>query len=149
MKICLVSSGGGHLYQLWQLRKSWQEHECFWISYDSVDARSLLKDKLKYHGYFPDSRNLVNGLKNLILALKIFGKEKPDMVISAGAGLGVAFLLMAKLMGIKTVYIEPIDFVGSPSLSGILVNRWVDLFLVQNKEGSKFFSKAKYWGRSI
>lgn len=91
----------------------------------------------------------MNAVRNLILAVKVLSQEKPKVLVSAGAGIAVPFFIAARLMGVRTIYIEPVDFIHQPSLTGKLVYRLVDLFLVQDKRQQKFFPKAKLWGSSL
>ena len=43
MKVCLVGSSGGHLTHLYMLKNFWKDTERFWVTFDTVDARSLLE----------------------------------------------------------------------------------------------------------
>lgn len=120
MKVCVVTSVGGHLYQMIKISNSWADYNHFWVTFNAVDVKSLLHKQQVYHAYAPESRNLVNVIRNFILALKILRVEKPSVVISCGAGIAPPFFLAAKIMGIHTIYIEPIDFIQKPSLTGVL-----------------------------
>ena len=148
-KICLVSSSGGHLYQLLMMKKSWEKYDNFWVSFNKTDVKSLLVNKKIYFGYYPESRNIANFFKNLFLATSILSTEKPQVVISAGAGLAVPFFIVAKILNIKTIYIEPLDFIKYPSLTGKISYLIVDLFLIQDPNQKKFFPRSKYWGSSL
>jgi len=91
---------------LYSLRKFWEEFEHFWVTFRGKDTVSLLRNERIYWAYHPTNRNLKNFLKNIILAFRILTKEKPAFVISTGAGVGVPFIYMAKLLGIRTVYLK-------------------------------------------
>ncbi len=146
IKICLVTSRGGHLFQLYQLKDWWSHFNRFWITDKGGDTSYLLTNEKIYYGYFPESRNLVNAIRNFFLGLKIFMRKKPDLLISCGAGIAPPIFLAGKILGCKLIFIEPHDFIRHPSLSGRLVNPLVDLFLVQHEVQKKFFKKAEYWG---
>ncbi|MBS6379707.1 MAG: UDP-N-acetylglucosamine--LPS N-acetylglucosamine transferase [Weissella confusa] len=147
MKIALIGSSGGHLNQLLQLESFWKDKPRFWVTFDKTDARSALQNETKYFAYYPTNRNIVNLLKNTILAFKVIWKERPDLIISTGAGVAVPFFFVGKLLGAKTVYIEVFDRVDSATLTGRLVYHVTDLFLVQWPEMLKVYKKAKYIGR--
>lgn len=150
MKICLVSSSGGHLYQLTILKRCWQKCQHFWVVFPTIDVESVLKSDRKYYAYYPESRNPVSAVRNFFLALKILTVEKPNSVISCGAGIAPPFFLAAKMLGIQTIYIEPIDFIHKPSLTGIISQYLVDLFLIQHPSQEKFFRrKVHYWGSTL
>ena len=109
-----------------------------------------LQEKEKvYYGNFPESRNVVNAVKNFFLGLKILTKEKPDLLFSCGAGICPPIYLAGKLLGCKLIFMEPYDFVAYSSLSGKLVASIVDKLLVQNKTQMKFFKKAECWGSTL
>ena len=89
---------------------------------------------------------MVKMLKNFSQTWKIIAKEKPDVVISTGAGAAIAACLIGKLMGSKIVFLESYCRIFAPSRSGRFVYRFADLFLVQWEKMLKFYPKAKYWG---
>ncbi|WP_041738108.1 PssD/Cps14F family polysaccharide biosynthesis glycosyltransferase [Caldicellulosiruptor owensensis] len=142
MKIALVSSSGGHLYQLYMLKEWWQKYNRFWVTFDKEDAKSLLADEKKYYCYYPTNRNIPNLIKNTFLAFKILIKEKPDLIISTGAGVAVPFFYIGKILGCKLVYIEVFDRIDLPTLTGKLVYPITDLFLLQWEEQKRFYPKG-------
>jgi beta-1,4-N-acetylglucosaminyltransferase len=145
-KIGLVTSKGGHLFQLSLVQELWNEYECFWVTFKGKDSESLLKNEKIYFAHYPESRNIFNALKNFFLALKVLKYEQPDVVISAGAGIAPPFFLACKLLNIKTIFIEPFDFIAFPSLSGQICYRITNHFLVQHKKQLQFYPRATYVG---
>lgn len=142
MKICMACSSGGHLTHLYVLKKFWEKHDRFWVTFDKPDANSVLKNERKYGCYFPTNRNIVNLIRNTFLAIKILIKEKPDVIISSGAAIAIPFFYIGKLMGIKLVYIEVFDRVDKPTISGRLVYPIADKFIVEWEEQKKVYPKA-------
>ncbi|MBO5095634.1 MAG: UDP-N-acetylglucosamine--LPS N-acetylglucosamine transferase [Bacilli bacterium] len=142
MKICLASSSGGHLTHLYMLKPFWKNKERFWVTFDKVDANSILKDEKVYHCYFPTNRNIKNLIKNTFLAIKLLFKEKPDIIISTGAAIAVPFFYLGKLMGKKLVYIEIYDRIDKPTLTGRMVKPITDLFIVQWDEQTKVYKNS-------
>lgn len=149
MKIGLITSRGGHLFQLYQLKDWWSRYNRFWITDKGQDGDYLLRGERVYYGYFPESRNLKNAIKNFFLGLKILKKEKPNLIFSCGAGIAPPVFLAGKILGCKLVFMEPYDFIFYPSLSGRLVSFFVDKLLVQQRVQKKFFKKAEFWGATI
>lgn len=149
LRICLVSSRGGHLYQLCQLKKWWGRYERFWITDKGSDVSSLLKDEHIYYGFFPESRNIINAIKNFWLGVTIFRRKKPDLVVSCGAGIAPPVLFAAKLFGARVVFIDSVSFVRYPSLSAKIVSLFADKILVQHKYMTKKLYKAEYWGNIV
>ena len=99
-KAMLVGSGGGHLAQLLALRPWWRDLDRSWVCFDAPDARSQLADERVVWAYSPTTRNLVNLVRNFFLAIKVLRRERPDVVISTGAGVAVPFFLIARVLGI-------------------------------------------------
>lgn len=146
MKICFVTSSGGHLTHLMQLKDWWQDKERFWVTFDKEDSRSILKDERKYWCYFPTNRNIKNLIKNTFLSIKILIKEKPDLIVSTGAAPAIPFFYLGKLLGAKVVYIEVYDRIDKPTITGKLVHPISDLFILQWEEQKKFYSKGQVLG---
>jgi UDP-N-acetylglucosamine:LPS N-acetylglucosamine transferase len=146
-KIGIITSKGGHLYEIIQLKKLFEKKPHFWITSEGKDVEYYLVGEKKYTGYFPESRNIPNFIKNAFLAIKIFSKEKPQILISCGAGIAVPFFLIGKyVFKTKLIYIEPFFFVSYPSLTGKLLYKHADLFLIQHECQKLWFPKAKHWG---
>lgn len=148
-KIGIITSRGGHLFQMFRLKPWWRKYNRFWVTFPGDDVSSMLKKEHIYFGYCPESRNIFNAIKNAFLATRILKREKPTLLISCGAGIAPPFFYIAKIMGIKTVFIEPYDFIAYPSLSGKLVGPIVDVLLVQHKKQLSFYRNAKFVGATI
>ncbi len=148
-KIALVASNGGHLFQLYSLKDFWGTKDHFWVSFPGEDAKFLLADEKKYWANYPTNRNLKNLMKNFPLAFRILKAEKPDAVMSTGAGIAVPFLVAAKLLGIKTLYLESITRYEELSMSAKIVYFFTDKLLVQWQELAAKARKAEFRGRII
>ncbi|MDU7455931.1 PssD/Cps14F family polysaccharide biosynthesis glycosyltransferase [Clostridium saudiense] len=146
MKVCFVTSSGGHLTHLIQLKEWWQDKERFWVTFDKEDSRSILKNERKYWCYFPTNRNIKNLIKNTFLAIKILVKEKPDLIISTGAAVAIPFFYLGKLFGAKVVYIEVYDRIDKATITGKLVYPISDLFVLQWEEQKRFYPKGEVLG---
>lgn len=148
-KLGLISSSGGHLFQLYQLKPLWSQFTRFWITFEGSTAKSLLRGEKLYFGFYPESRNAFNAIRNTFLAVYILIREKPDVLVSFGAGIAPPFFYIGKILGMKLIFIEPYDFIKEPSLTARMVEPIADIFLVQQKRQLKFFKKAKYWGSTL
>lgn len=146
MKICFITSSGGHLTHLMQLKEWWGDKERFWVTFDKEDSRSILKDEKKYWCYFPSNRNIKNLIKNTFLAIKILLKEKPDLIVSTGAAPAIPFFYIGKLFGSKVIYIEVYDRIDKPTITGKVVYPIADLFILQWEEQKKFYPKGRVLG---
>lgn len=111
----------------------------FWVTFDKEDANTALEGERVYHCFFPTNRNLKNTVRNTLLAIKVLSKERPDLIVSSGAAVAVPFFIIGKLLGAKTVYVEVFDRVDAPTLTGKLVRRITDLFIVQWPEMERVY----------
>jgi UDP-N-acetylglucosamine:LPS N-acetylglucosamine transferase len=142
IKIGLVGSSGGHLTHLKQLDITWKQYDRFWVTFDKPDASSYLKHERWYKAYFPTNRNLKNFVRNLFVAFRVLRREKPDILISSGAGVAVPFFFIGKLFGCKLIYIEVFDRTDKSTLTGKLVYPICDCFIVQWSEMKRIYPKA-------
>lgn len=149
MKYCLVCSSGGHFLQLYELRNLWEGHKYFWVTFQANDTQFFLKNELKYWAFHPTNRNTKNLINNFILAFKLLKKEKPEVIISTGAGISVPFIYVGRILGIKTVYIESLSRVKKLSMAGMLVYPFVSFFLAQWPELLEKNKKAIFRGNVI
>ena len=144
---CLVSSPGGHLSKLIRLKPWWNQHQRFWVTHLGSGQLYALKGEKIIPGCFPENRNLWNFLKNLLLAFKVIFQNKPTYIVSLGAGIAVPFFLVGKLFGCKLIFIETLVFAGKPTLSGRMLYRIADYFIVQHKDLLDVYPQAtlKEW----
>lgn len=142
MKVCLVGSSGGHLTHLYMLQPFWKDKEHFWVTFDKEDARSVLEGEKIYPCHFPTNRNIKNLIRNTVVAWKVLRKERPDFIISSGAAVAVPFFYLGKLMKAKLIYIEVIDRIDKPTMTGKMVYPIVDRFIVQWEEQKGVYPKA-------
>ena len=142
LKVCLVSSSGGHLTHMYMLKPFWQDKERFWVTFDKEDARSLLKGEKMYTCYYPSNRSLKALMINTVRAFKVLKKERPDLIISCGAAVAVPFFYVGKLFGAKLIYIEVFDRIDSSTLTGRLVYPITDRFIVEWEEMKKVYPGA-------
>lgn len=146
-RILVVCSNGGHLAQLAPLAGWWENHERAFVTFDGEDSRSLLADERVYWAYHPTTRSLKNLVKNFFLSVRVIFKERPQLVISNGAGVAVPFFLVARLLGAKTVYIEVFDRVDSRTLTGRLCRPATNLLLLQWEEQAAVYGRGEVLGR--
>lgn len=142
----LICSSGGHLYQLFNLHEYWSKYQRSWITFESEDVRSLLADEQVITAFHPTTRNIKNFFRNLWLAARVLREIKPRIIVSTGAGIAVPFFYMAKLYGIRTVYVESITRLEGLSLTGRLVYPIASHFIVQSPELASKLPRAEYKG---
>ena len=128
--VLLVSSGGGHLDQLRRLEGWWGDHDRSWVTFDLPCARALVDERVVF-AHHPTTRNLRNLLRNFVLALRVLRRERPDVIVSTGAGVALPFFVLGRLMGVRCVFVEVYDRIDSRTLTGRLCRPLADAFCLQ------------------
>ena len=148
MKICLASSAGGHLTELSFTEPLYEKYDHFFVTFKRPNSINLAKKEKVYFIVDP-KRNPIKLIKNIIQSLNIILKEKPNVVISTGAGVAVPVCYFGKLLGSKIIFIESFCRTDNPSFSGKIVYPISDLFIVQWKKLLEFYPNAVYGGLLI
>jgi beta-1,4-N-acetylglucosaminyltransferase len=145
----LVCSSGGHLLQLHRLQPWWEHVDRMWVTFDMPDSRSLLRGERVEWAYHPTTRSVRNLIRNFGLAWRLLRRHRPDLVVSTGAGVALPFFVVARLLGIKTVYVEVFDRIDSPTLTGRLCHPFASRFLLQWEAQKRFYPRGEVIGRLL
>lgn len=92
---------------------------------------------------------IIRTLLSAAQALVALVRARPRAIISTGPGPAVPASMLAKLLGIKVIFIETGSRVYALSSSGRILYRFADLFLVQWPELLPLCPKAIYAGRLL
>ena len=141
MKVCLVSSSGGHYEQLKQLKKL----KKFGIDYFIITEKTSIHLEAKYYFKQVNRKELLwffLEIYNAFISLKVLLIEKPDAIISTGALCSIPILLLAKVLNIKTIFIESFAKIESPTITGKICYKFVDSFIVQWESMLKIYPNA-------
>ncbi|MET0738531.1 MAG: UDP-N-acetylglucosamine--LPS N-acetylglucosamine transferase [Acidimicrobiales bacterium] len=144
--VLLVSTQGGHLAQLLALRDWWSPREHVWVCPDTPDVQDRLAGERVIRSYSPTTRNVPNLMRNVGLAVEVLRRERPSLVVSAGAGVAVPFFAVAWMLRIPTVFIEVYDRVDTPTMSGRLCGPFTTRRIVQWKSQLAFYPDARLVG---
>ncbi|WP_245719117.1 UDP-N-acetylglucosamine--LPS N-acetylglucosamine transferase [Micromonospora rhizosphaerae] len=145
----LVGSSGGHLAQLLALEPWYRDRARSWVTFDTPDARSLLPGEQVVWAYHPTTRNLKNLARNFRLAARTFKRRNVAAVVTTGAGVALPFVVVARLRGLPTVYIEVYDRIDSPTLTARLCRPFLSAMLVQWEEQRRFYPEATVVGNLL
>jgi UDP-N-acetylglucosamine transferase subunit ALG13 len=145
-KICLVCSAGGHLNQIKELIDPLLKvSDVYLVTLDREDSRTLLKSNVR-HYFIRDIRDRGNLFHNFTDSLKVFLREKPDIVITTGAGSALSTCLLAKMFFKKVIYIESFARVEEPSAFGKFISRFANHVLFQWPKLKNYYRKGVYAG---
>lgn len=145
-KVLVVGSNGGHLAQLMMLRPWWEKLDRAFVTFEGNDSVAQLAGERVYWGHHPTTRNIPNLLRNARLSITVLRQERPDVIVSNGAGLALPFFYIGRLMGITTVFIEVFDRVLSASLTGRLCRPATSLLLLQWEEQREIYGRGELVG---
>lgn len=146
-KVVFISSTGGHLNELLQLKPLMKEYDSYLIT-EKTKSNLSLKDKFDkvYYLVYGTKKNLFtyffkfsfNILKSLILFIKI----RPNAIVTTGTHTAVPMCYIAKLFRCKVIYIETFANSKTKTVAGKLVYPIADTFIVQWETMLELYPKA-------
>lgn len=154
-KVLFIASTGGHLTELLQLESMFEYYDYHLVTEKTKDNLSLKKKYNKRLSYLiPGS---YTGLKNKLIypfklilntfiSLIIFLKYRPQYIISTGAHNTGPMCLIGKLFRSKIIFIETFANSNTKSLTGKIVYKFADLFIVQWESMLELYPKATFGG---
>ena len=150
-KICFISSCGGHFMQMLKLLPVAEGKDFYIVTEKNPIAERILNTKQCTHYYLrqQERKNLFfiwTTILNSLLSVYYVIKERPNYVITTGAGAVFPTCIISKLFGAKIIYVESFARVYSASKTGKLVYRFADYFYVQWEEMLSVYPKAIYEG---
>jgi beta-1,4-N-acetylglucosaminyltransferase len=147
MRICIVSSCGGHLTEVRCLLPAYAKYEHFYV----LDDSALLPVDMQGRTYFvTHSERDWRTLLNFWEAWKLLRTLRPTVVLSTGAGIAVPFSIVAKLfLKSRIVFIETITRIYKPSLAARLMYWIADDFFYQWESLARFFPRGRCSGPLI
>lgn len=147
-KICFIASTGGHFEQLMMLKPLMDKYESIIIT-ERTDYSVVKGDRKVYYLKQVNRHEktfLLKMIVNSIRSMKIFIKERPDVIISTGALATLPMCIFAKLLRRKIIFIESFAKVTSPTLTGKIVYKFADQFYVQWEQMKEHYPDAIYEG---
>ena len=147
-----ISSMGGHLSELLQLRALFDE-----VDYMLVTEKNKTTEPLR-NTYGDRVRFLAYGTKhhlfsyififafNIFKSLALFLAFKPDVLITTGTHTAVPMCYIARLFSKKVIYIETFANAESRTVAGRLIHPVADVFIVQWESMLEFYPDAVYGG---
>ncbi len=146
MKVLLVSSAGGHYSELKKINLDEKYQTIVVTEKDNSEKKTNVNYYVKYGTRQNKIRYICVFGFNILKALYILLKEKPQLIISTGAHTCVPFFYLAKIFSIKTIYIESYAKVNSESLTYKLIKNSCTKVIVQHKELQDEYENSLYFG---
>ncbi len=152
LRLCLAASGGGHVRQLLDLEGIWSKHDYFFVTEDTALGATLAEAHRTHfvpHVAIGQARlgapwRMVRaGVSNFFRSASIIARERPDVVISTGAGAVFFAVAWARLFGARTIVIDSFARFDRPSLFARIAAPIAHDVVVQSKALASHFPKAK------
>lgn len=151
-KVIFISSMGGHLTEMMQLKGIFKDYE-YKIITEKHKSTIGLKSRYKSNIDYLLTGNKDHMLRyifvipyNLIKSFVLFLKFKPDVIVTTGAHTCVPMCYIAKIFRKKIIYIESFANIETKTLTGRLIYPIADIFIVQWHSMLKLYPKAKCEG---
>ncbi len=145
-KIIFISSAGGHLTEILNLKKIFKEYNSILIT-EKNGIKLNLDIETKYLIYcsrFYFFKYIFIAPINVIKSVYYFIRYNPDLIVTFGAHTSVPLCYLAWIFGRKIIFIEVFDRINTPTLSGVLVYPIADKFIVQHKSLKRVYKKSIY-----
>ncbi len=135
-KVCFISSSGGHLEQLKQLSLVEEKYNSYFVLPKNKSTINLQKKKYLVGDFYRKNRVqfIFRFTITAIQQFLIFIKERPDIVITTGAGVVIPTCLYAHFFRKKIIYIESFARMKSLNKTTQLLSKYTDLLIVQWKD---------------
>lgn len=142
-RIHLVASLGGHLELLVGLDECFEGYDRVWVTAAGDGAASLIArgDRVCAVPRLSRARPWT-AIGNVTRSFMLAMRERPERVVTVGAGSVVAFSTFARLLGARTTFVETTARVTSPSASGRVLARLASSVIVQWPEMARVYPRA-------
>lgn len=152
MRIGLVGSGGGHVRQLLDLEGLWGDTDYFFVTEDTALTRDIAA---KHRTHFVPHvalgqarlgkpfRMALAGVRSLWTSLGIVWRERPDAVITTGAGSCYFTVLFARLLGARIVLIDSFARFSGPSAFARIATRLAHVRIAQSQQSADRWPGAR------
>jgi len=147
-KVLFISSTGGHLNELLQLKPLFNKYDYHVITEKDKTNEYLkqeYKERMSYLPYGTRSKLFTYIFKYFYLCLKtiyLYIKIRPKYIVTTGTHTAGPMCYLGKLFGSKIIYIETYANKNRKTATGKLIYPIADLFIVQWEEMLKLYPKA-------
>lgn len=149
-KVLFVSSIGGHLTQLLQLKSLFEDYNYLLITEKSNVTENLKsKYNVKYYIYC-NKKNFIKyffiNVLNAFHSVYTFFVFRPNVIVTTGANTAVPLCYLGWFFRKKVIFIESYAKRNGKTLAGKLCYPIATTFIVQWESMLNFYPKAKYFG---
>lgn len=151
-RVLFISSTGGHLNEMLQLKEMFKQYDYRIITEKTKSNLSLKQkypNKVNFLVYGTKDKFLVYPFKliyNSFKSLYLYIKFRPQYIISTGAHTAGPMMCIGKIFGSKIIFIESFANLKTKTITGRLVYKFADLFIVQWESMLELYPDATYGG---
>jgi len=151
-KVMFISSTGGHLDELMQLKPMFEKYDYHIVTEktkSNLNLKNKFSKKVSFLVYGTKDHMLTYHFKllfNCFKSLFIFIKIRPKYIVSTGAHTAGPMCCLGKIFGSKIIYIETFANSKTKSATGSIVYKFADLFIVQWEDMLELYPKGVYGG---
>lgn len=151
-RVMYIASTGGHLNELLCLKPMFKDYNYSLITEKTKSTINLKKEyqnKIGYLIYGTKDYMLTYPFKlltNCFISLYYFIKFRPKYIITTGAHSAGPMCCLGKIFGSKIIFIESFANITTKTITGRLIYKFADLFIVQWESMLEFYPKAKFGG---
>ena len=132
-KVLLVASGGGHWIQLLRVAPAFDGMERVYIT-TSGSRRLPPAEGRCYRVNDANRWERWNVARLVPMVLRILLRERPELILTTGAAVGCIAVVLGRMLGTRTIWLDSMANVEELSLSGRLARPFASLFLTQHPE---------------
>lgn len=151
-KVLFISSTGGHLAEMLQLKDMFNKCD-YRIITEKTDSNLKLKkhykNRINYLIYGTKDHMLSYPFKllaNCFKSLYFYLKFHPDYIITTGAHTAGPMCCIAKIFGSRVIYIETFANLNTKTITGTLLYFIADKFIVQWESMKKLYPNSEVGG---
>lgn len=146
-RLLAIASGGGHWVQLQRLRPAFAAYDTAYVS--MFDSYAQLVAPARYYTVPDASRFDLRAFAPVFAkAIKILAKERPKAIVTTGSAPMLAFILLGRMMGARTLWVDSIANSERMSSSGRLARKLAHKVISQWPEVAKA-EGVEHWGAVI
>lgn len=151
-RVLFISSCGGHLNELLKLNKCFNKYDYHIITEKNKTTKYLVneyKNKVNYLLYCTKKNMLLYPfvlIINSFMSLFYFIKYRPKYIITTGTHTAGPMCCIGKILGSKIIYIETLANIKTKTVTGRLIYKFADLFVVQWESMLELYPNAVYAG---
>ena len=151
-KILFISSTGGHLVEMMQLKDMFNDYDYHIITEktkSNLKMKETYKDKINFLVYGTKDHMLTYPFKllyNCFKSLFLYIKIHPDYIITTGAHTAGPMSCIGKLLGSRIIYIESFANMSTKTITGRCIYPFADKFIVQWESMKELYPEADFGG---